>query len=239
MTNQNPDPIVAPGIVEQLLRAHYGLVFDLRAENKELKVELAQATATSELASKNADSWFASREEYWGRAQSAEKDLSDVQDELVKSRNELAHANVQVERAERELVDVKKKLFKEDQQVESLLEQIAGMDTELMQLKQGVREAMAGGEGSYVLMVEAFRKIRFLVASDETYVPQSVVRPEQYLTFGGDSQIINARLTGSNVTLENIDYGGVVKIAADNLKPLGEYLLAVHLFNEASGNGDV
>lgn len=237
MTNPNPDPIVEPGIVEQLLRAHYGLVFDLRAENKELKVKLAQATATSELASKNADSWFASREEYWGRAQSAEKDLSDVQDELVKSRNELAHANVQVERAERELVDAKKKLFKEDQQVESLLERIA--DIELMQLKQGVREAMAGCEGSYMLMTEAFRKIRFLVASDETYVPQSVVRPEQYLTFGGDSQIINARLTGSNVTLEKIDYGGVIKITADNLEPLGEYLLAVHLFNEASGNGDV
>lgn len=237
MTNQNPDPIVAPGIVEQLLRAHYGLVFDLRAENKELKVELAQATATSELASKNADSWFASREEYWGRAQSAEKYLSDVQDELVKSRNELAHANVQVERAERALVDAKKKLFKEDQQIESLLEQIADKDTELMQLKQGVKEAMAGGEGSYVLMTEAFRKIRVLVASDETYVPQSVGRPEGYLSFGG--MPMNARLTGSNVTLENIDYGGVVKVTADNLKPLGEYLLAVHLFNEASGNGDV
>lgn len=237
MTNQNPDLIVAPGIVEQLLRAHYGLVFDLRAENKELKVKLAQATATSEFASKNADSWFAVREEYWGRAQSAEKDLSDVQDELVKSRNELAHANVQVERAERELVDVKKKLFKEDQQVESLLEQIAGMDTDLMQLKQGVKEAMAGCEGSYVLMTEAFRNIRFLVSSDETYVPQSVVRPEEYLSFRGLP--MNARLTGADVTLENIDYGGVVKISADNLKPLGEYLLAVHLFNEASGNDDV
>ena len=238
MTNQNPDPIVAPGIVEQLMRAHHKIVAELQAEIKTLKFDLSMATATSELASKNADSWFASREEYWGRAQSAEKDLSDVQDELVKSRNELAHANVQVERAERELVDAKEKLFKEDQQVESLLEQIADKDTELMQLKQGVKEAIAGCEGSYVLMTEAFQKIRFLVSSDETYVPQSVGRPEGYLPFGGGMPM-NARLTGSNVTLENIDYGGVVKITADNLKPLGEYLLVVHLFNEASGNGDV
>lgn len=237
MTNQNPDPIVAPGIVEQLLRAHYGLVFDLRAENKELKVKLAQATATSELASKNADSWFASREEYWGRAQSAEKKLSDAEDELRKTQSWLAHANVQVEKAERELSDAKKKLFKEDQQVESLLEQLADMNTELMQLKQDVKEAMAGCEGSYVLTTEAFRKIRFLVASDETYVPQDVVKPEGYLSFRG--MPMNARLTGSDVTLKNIDYGGVVKVTADNLKPLGEYLLAVHYFNEAGGNDEV
>lgn len=236
MTNQE-NPIVAPGIVEQLMRAHHKIVTELQAEIKTLKFDLSMATSAGDLAKKDADSWFAAREEYWGRAQSAEKDLSDVQDELAKSRNELAHANVQVERAERELVDAKKKLFKEDQQVESLLEHIADMDTDLLQLKQGVREAMAGSEGSYALMMEAFRKIRFLVASDKTYVPEGPAIPAENLFLNGNLKLVAGR-SGAGVVLED-SQGRCIKITANKLKPIGEYLLAVHYFNEAGGNDNV
>lgn len=236
MTNQE-NPIAAPGIVEQLMRAHHKIVTELQAEIKTLKFDLSMATSAGDLAKKDADSWFAAREEYWGRAQSAEKDLSDVQDELVKSRNELAHANVQVERAERELVDAKKKLFKEDQQVESLLEQIADMDTDLMQLKQGLREAMAGSKGSYALMMEAFRKIRFLVANDKTYVPEGPAIPAEKLSLNGNLKLVAGR-SGAGVFLED-SQGRRIKITANKLKTLGEYLLAVHYFNEAGGNDNV
>ncbi|APQ42571.1 putative chromosome segregation protein [Corynebacterium phage phi16] len=237
MTNQNPDPIVAPGIVEQLLRAHYGLVFDLRAENKELKVKLAQATATSELASKNADSWFASREEYWGRAQAAEKELSDAEDELRKQRNALDDSQVKLEKAQLALNDANMKIAGIEYDKLSLRQQVIDSKNSRDHLAEDIKKILQSCEGSYALMMEAIRKIRFLVASEKRHVPEGPAIPAEKLFLNGNLKLEAGR-SGAGVVLED-SQGRCIKITANKLSPLGEYLLAVHLFNEAGGNDDV